>query len=284
MEPALRCALQQTEESSGRGSDGGCGCPTGRSVPSKSPPPPGWDETWQSPQILQETEERERERRGGWELNIFLVWGYFMWIFFIKRRGENMVRIEKSLVRWNVEIKQQTARKERKQRKIWGANGNARQSMSENEWSRQRDGWQTCGDRRRGRWWVWLCWGSAEERREGWRWGGDQTKGGIVVLFPPAVSRYSIKTPAATGALTVASIMTSAPLNSLPPQCRVYWVLVPLQCSSHMGSCMQQLAFSDPEPLKRVCCGVMRKCFSIRVLQEGKWCYALTNLSNHQSI
>lgn len=61
---ALQCAQQQTEESSGRGSDGDCGCPTGQSVQSKSPRPPGWDETWQSPQILQETEGRERRRRG----------------------------------------------------------------------------------------------------------------------------------------------------------------------------------------------------------------------------
>lgn len=64
MEPALRCVQQQTGESSGRESDGDCGCPTGRSVLSKSPPPPGWDETWRSLQILQETEEREKERRG----------------------------------------------------------------------------------------------------------------------------------------------------------------------------------------------------------------------------
>lgn len=50
-------------------------------------------------------------------------------------------------------------------------------------------------DRRRRRWWVWLRWGSAEERGKGWCWGGDQTKRGIVVLFPPAVSHYSIKNP-----------------------------------------------------------------------------------------
>lgn len=64
IEPALQCVQQQTGGSSGRGSDGDCGCPTGRSVLSKSPPPPGWDETWRSPQILQGTEEREKERRG----------------------------------------------------------------------------------------------------------------------------------------------------------------------------------------------------------------------------
>lgn len=64
IEPALQCVQQQTGESSGRESDGDCGCPTGRSVLSKYPPPPGWDETWRSPQILQETEEREKERRG----------------------------------------------------------------------------------------------------------------------------------------------------------------------------------------------------------------------------
>lgn len=59
--------------------------------------------------------------------------------------------------------------KEHKQWKIWSENGNARRSVSENEWSRRRDGWQLRGDRQRGRWWVWLRWGSAEERREGWR-------------------------------------------------------------------------------------------------------------------
>lgn len=204
-----------------------------------------------------------------------ILWKKLSWPDMNKEHGEN----RNGLVGWNVEIKQKTVRKEQKQRQIWSENGSARRSMSENKGSRQRDGWQTWGDRRRRRWWARLRWGSAEERREGWRWGGDQTKRGIVVLFPPAVSYYSIKTPAATGALTVASIMTSAPLNSLPPQCRVYWVLVPLQCSSHKGFCVQELAFPDPEPLKHLCCGVMRKCFSIVVLQEGKWCYALTNSS-----
>lgn len=117
------------------------------------------------------------------------------------------------------------------------------------------------GDTDRWRWWVWPLWGSTEERTEGWRCGGEQTKRGIVVLFPPAVSHYSIKTPAATGALTVASIMTSAPFNTRPPHSGVYWVLVPLQCLSLLGSCVQQLAPPDPEPLKHLCVGVMRKWF-----------------------
>lgn len=54
----LLCVQQQRGGSSGRGSGGDCGCPTGQSVPSKSPPPAGWDETWQIPQTRQETEER----------------------------------------------------------------------------------------------------------------------------------------------------------------------------------------------------------------------------------
>lgn len=85
---------QQTEGSFGLGSDGDCGCPTGRSVPSKSPPPPGWDETWQSPQILRETEEGERERRGedkiAESLHIILVhiifWEHFWKIYIIMNR------------------------------------------------------------------------------------------------------------------------------------------------------------------------------------------------------
>lgn len=75
--------------------------------------------------------------------------------------------------------------------------------------------------------------------------------------------------------------MTSAPLNYLPPRCRVYWVLVPLQCSSHMGFCVQQLASPDPEPMKHQRCEVMRNCFSIVVLQEGKWCYKFIPPSIH---
>lgn len=57
---ALRCVRQQRGESSGQESDGGCGCPTGQSVPSKCPPPQGWGETWRIPQTLRETEEREK--------------------------------------------------------------------------------------------------------------------------------------------------------------------------------------------------------------------------------
>lgn len=64
MEAALQCEQLLTEESSGRGSDGDCGCPTGRSVPSMFLPPTGWDETWRNPQILQETGETDRERGG----------------------------------------------------------------------------------------------------------------------------------------------------------------------------------------------------------------------------
>lgn len=64
MQPALQCVQQRTGESSGLGSDGDCGCPTGRSALSKSPPPPGWDEIGQNPQIQQETEERGRGGKG----------------------------------------------------------------------------------------------------------------------------------------------------------------------------------------------------------------------------
>ena len=77
VEEALQCVQLLTEESSGRGSGGDCGCPTGRSVPSMSPPPPGWDETWRSPQILQETEQTARERRGEGEIaetQHILIW------------------------------------------------------------------------------------------------------------------------------------------------------------------------------------------------------------------
>lgn len=60
----LQCVLQQTGGSFGRASDGDCGCPTRRSVPSKSRPPPGWGETWRSRQKLRETEDRELKQRG----------------------------------------------------------------------------------------------------------------------------------------------------------------------------------------------------------------------------
>lgn len=65
LQPALQCVQQQTGESSGQGFDGDCGCPTAQSALSKSPPPPGWDETLQSPQTPPETKEREMERSGG---------------------------------------------------------------------------------------------------------------------------------------------------------------------------------------------------------------------------
>lgn len=58
----LQCVLQQTGGSFGRASDGDCGCPTRRSVRSKSRPPPGWGETWRSRQKLRETEDRGRTR------------------------------------------------------------------------------------------------------------------------------------------------------------------------------------------------------------------------------
>lgn len=61
--PSLQCVQQQTEGSSGQGSGGDYDCPTGQSVPSTCPLPPGWDETWQSPQTPPETKERKRERR-----------------------------------------------------------------------------------------------------------------------------------------------------------------------------------------------------------------------------
>lgn len=60
---SLQCVQQQTEGSSGQGSGDDCDYPTGLSVLSTSPPPPGWDETWQSPQTPPETKERKRERR-----------------------------------------------------------------------------------------------------------------------------------------------------------------------------------------------------------------------------
>lgn len=60
----LRCVLQQTGGSFGRASDGDCGCPTRRSAPSKSRPPPGWGETWRSRLKLRETEDRELKQQG----------------------------------------------------------------------------------------------------------------------------------------------------------------------------------------------------------------------------
>lgn len=66
-EEAVQCVPLRTGESAARGSGGGCGCPTGRSARSKSPPPPGWDETVQNPQTPQETEERE-------EFHLLLIW------------------------------------------------------------------------------------------------------------------------------------------------------------------------------------------------------------------
>lgn len=57
-----QCVLQQTGGSFGRASAGDCGCPTRRSVPSKSRPPPGWGETWRSRLKLRETEGRGRKR------------------------------------------------------------------------------------------------------------------------------------------------------------------------------------------------------------------------------
>lgn len=63
-EPVLQCVQQRTGESSGRESDGDCDCPTGRSVRSMYPPPPGWDEIWQSPQILQTTKGRGKREKG----------------------------------------------------------------------------------------------------------------------------------------------------------------------------------------------------------------------------
>jgi len=58
LQPYLQCVQQQTGESSGQGSDGDCGCPTGLSVRNTSPPPPGWDEIWQNRQTPLETGER----------------------------------------------------------------------------------------------------------------------------------------------------------------------------------------------------------------------------------
>lgn len=126
------------------------------------------------------------------------------------------------------------------------------------------------GDRWGGRWWALLWWGSTKQRTER---GGDETKRGIVALFTPDVSRYSIKNPSATGALNAASITTSAPLNSLPLLRRVYWVLVPLQWASHMGLCVCW-------PSANKASEVIKKRFSVVMLQEGKWCYAFDKSIN----
>lgn len=94
--------------------------------------------------------------------------------------------------------------------------------------------------------------GRRGETRDQWR----QKKRGVTLgrwwdkaqNCTPVVSRYSIKNPAATGALTSASVMTSAPFNSLPPNCQVYWVSVPPQCSFHTGSMHASSGLCWPRP------------------------------------
>lgn len=71
-----------------------------------------------------------------------------------------------------------------------------------------------------------VCWGEETGVTLGWR--PDKEGDCNPPLLPPVVSHYSIKTPAATGALTVVSVVTSAPLNSLPTLDAVFiefWLL-----------------------------------------------------------
>lgn len=84
--------------------------------------------------------------------------------------------------------------------------------MNENKWSRQCGEWQIDGEGNDE-----SCYAEGLPRRGDMGDAGVETKRGIVEFFTSAVSHYSMKTQAATGALTVASIMTRAPLNSLPP-------------------------------------------------------------------
>lgn len=129
------------------------------------------------------------------------------------------------------------------------------------------------GERRWGRWWVWLQSGSAQKWEEGRCWGEDQTKRGIVVFFLLAVSHYSIKTQAATGALTEASIMTSTPLNSRPSAVFIeFWFLF-TACPIWASVCATvSLSWHTTTGASVLRSYGGKKSSSYAVLQEGKWC------------
>lgn len=138
--------------------------------------------------------ERERERRGEDEtaelLYIIPVWRYFMGENFImtwqnKEHGEKL----NGLVGWTVEIKQQTVRKSKNKERY-----EAKTITLDGAWVRMRDQGSVMGGRRGeidGDGDDELGYGEGLLRREGWRWGGDQTKRGIVVPLSP--SRFTLQ-------------------------------------------------------------------------------------------
>lgn len=148
-------------------------------------------------------------------------------------------------------VQHQDVGKEQEKRTVWAENSNARLDAQNKPW-RHRDGWQTWGLRRRWRWWVWPVRRSAGERRQGWRWGGDQTKREIVNPLCPSRFTLQHQNPSSHWSAHCSLRRDKCTLELAPhPERCVYWVLVTLQCSSRMGYCVKRWAPPDPEPPKQ---------------------------------